>query len=218
MGLRRKNKGFTLIELMVVIAVTIILLGIIIGNMGEQRQKYDVEETASAIRDYILSAGATANKIQQDVIIVVSSQSVKAQFSDGTTTLKDLKNFEGAGGSRDSKGMTVAWDAKKIDSVMRFSHAKTSNLMKDTTGTLTFNQSSMSDNNSIFVLRPKGNAYYVTGTNYTATPTNNIPCIFLKKGNYQVIIEVLSGSNVRMYTCHHIKGRSVTTEQYSVLK
>ena len=217
MGLRRKNKGFTLIELMVVIAVTIILLGILIGNMGEQRQKYDVEETASAIRDYILNAGDTANKIQQDVIIVVSPLSVKAQFSDGTTDLKDLKNFEGAGGSRDTKGMTVSWDVKKIDSVMRFSHTKGTNLMKDTTGTLTLNIKNITDNNSMFVLRPKGNAYY-TDTGYNATPTNNVPCIFLKKGNYQVIIEVLSGSNVRMYTCHHLKDRDVTTEQYSVLK
>lgn len=221
MRLHRENKGFTLIELMVVIAVTIILLGIILGNTGEQRQKAIVEEKAGAIRDFLVEVGAIASKTGVDVVVVKDGTGVNQKLvakyvsydANGNATAgAEIKNFEG--GKR--RFIPLA------DNIDSFEFAES-----DAPGTsngkfLTFNNSNKSYTNSLTFSNVISGIYITrTGPSYISTASKNarkIPYYKIKKGMYTTIIEVHGTGNINIYTCHNKSrtGNNVDKEFYQI--
>lgn len=212
MRFHRKNKGFTLIELMVVIAVTIILLGIILGNTGEQRQKAIVEEKAGAIRDFLVEVGAVASKTQTNIIVSYLDNGklvaiYENLFSQNATAVEMENqsrntNFEGG------KAKFVVLN----DNIDSFGFGESTGL----TNRLEFNEENknykrpdgLKFNNNIHVvtITPQGACY--------ATAKDNIPYYKITKGYYSAIIEIRGKGNINIYTCHNKKGSPADEEFY----
>ncbi len=216
MRLHRKNKGFTLIELMVVIAVMIILLGVIIGSTGEQRQKAIVEEKASAIRDFLVEVGAIASKTGVDVVVVKdgngANQKLIAKYikykNDGSIDSENLgaeiRNFEG--GKR--RFIPLA------DNIDSFQFAESDPPGQSDGKYLTYNTSKKSYTNSLSFSNNISGIYISrTGPSFTELASKNarkIPYYKIKKGMYTAIIEVCGTGNINIYTCHN-KARTGNT-------
>ncbi len=213
MRLHRKNKGFTLIELMVVIAVMIILLGVIIGSTGEQRQKAIVEEKASAIRDFLVEVGAIASKTGVDVAVVKdgdgANQKLIAKYvsydSSGVPTIgAEIRNFEG--GKR--RFIPLA------DNIDSFQFAESDPPGQSGGKYLTYNTSKKSYTNSLSFSNNISGIYISrTGPSFTELASKNarkIPYYKIKKGMYTAIIEVCGTGNINIYTCHN-KARTGNT-------
>ncbi|MBR0518272.1 prepilin-type N-terminal cleavage/methylation domain-containing protein [bacterium] len=173
MRLRRKNKGFTIIELMVVVAIIAILAGIIIGNTGEQAHKAYVEETAGAIRDYLIEVSAVSAKTIRNV--TVTNDTGKREI------IANISNFE-SGGSH-----FVAYS--KVDAVSMFSGANLFTTQND--GSSVFSPGGATTS---FIIRPKGSA--------TVGNAHWRIYIRVTKGKYDSIIEYVSNGNVNMYNRH----------------
>lgn len=213
MRLHRKNKGFTLIELMVVIAVMIILLGVIIGSTGEQRQKAIVEEKASAIRDFLVEVGAIASKTGVDVAVVKdgtgANQKLIAKYvsydASGVPTIgAEIRNFEG--GKR--RFIPLA------DNIDSFQFAESDTPGQSGGKYLTYDTSKKSYTNSLSFSNNISGIYISrTGPSFTSTANKNarkIPYYKIKKGMYTTIIEVCGTGNINIYTCHN-KARTGNT-------
>lgn len=197
MKFRRKNKGFTLIETIIVLIVVATLAAIAIGNTGDMQQKAQIEMTSGEIRDFLIETGATAGKIQKDIAVLFENNSFVAKYYDiiNNQTGDLVENFEG--GRTKSiyipSGVQIEFaESNTVNITEEFPEAalKYDNLNKYYTSSLNF-----SNNIKRIIIRPKGRSF----TSQQALEQEQIPYFLVKKGKYSALVQVYGTGNINMF-------------------
>jgi prepilin-type N-terminal cleavage/methylation domain-containing protein len=110
-----KNKGFTLIELMVVITIVGILLAIGTINFSQWLRKANMEAQVKQMYTDVLSAKVDAmhRKVQINMNIYVNTDSYDTRDSSGTVLLP-LKSVKFPVTTIDGNNLTLAFDLKGL--------------------------------------------------------------------------------------------------------
>lgn len=213
MGLQKKNKGFTLIETVLVVAIIAIIAGIAISSSGDIRQKTEIEQTAGDIRNFFIEVGALASKTQQDIYVAIDTANHKlfAYYRENPTAAATtnyqatnvVKNIEGRVGTR---GFFVDldkmdWDGGNIYNTIRTVSGGDGQLFtRNTDGSLKMTTQHGRHVWYRFSSRVIANASFQHSTKFC----------FIKRGKYCAIIEIAGTGNMNMY----ISKKGSTTDFY----
>lgn len=191
--LDRKNKGFSIIEIMVVIGIMGILIAIISANSGKQREKAAVEQMAGEVRDYLVRAGATASKIQQDLAVGIDGNRLLARVGGNDV------NFEGGGNSLDLSHF------QGTISLMSYNNNLFGNPNADD-GHLSLSviPANMGEGRAL-IIRPKGLSDDGNGSHV---------CIRVLYGSYAIMIDVVGTGNINMYVTANAQAEPNADESY----
>ncbi len=188
MKFHRKNKGFTLIETLIVVGIIAILVGIIGVNTGLQQEKAGVEQAAAKIRDYFLEAGAIASKNQQQIRIGLNANNRLTAVYNLTGTDVQFENRRI--GAENSNQLDIS--SYGLDNISNFSYNNL-NLFNapNPDGSLSLNQAG--DNNNNIIISPIG------PITTTGNADGDHVYMILKKGHYFALIHPISTGNVDIY-------------------
>ena len=209
MRLERKNKGFSIIEIMVVIGIMGILIAIIAANSGKQREKAAVEQMAGEVRDYLIRAGATASKIQQDLGLGIDGTQLRATVGGHNV------NFEGGGNSLDLSHFQGTISIMSYDTNRLFEEVS-----EGSNKSFKISTSGISDisNGGVIIIKPKG----LSMTSNTVTDPDGNPvaeikkgCIRVAYGNYAIMIDVVGTGNLNMYVTANARASTADQRYFS---
>ena len=219
MKLYRKNKGFSLVEIIIVVAVIAVLAGVTIGNTADIQQKTQIEQTAGEIRDFFIEVGALASKTQQDIYVNTDFINEKlfayyytgAYDNDGGSVYETdwnsefaVRNFEG-GGRKCVDLSKLDWDSntewgRTYNRIRYISGNAQLFTSRNADGSLRLNPNHQQDTWTVFSSRRIA---------YTTSSTNR-QFYFIKRGRYCGIIEIAGTGNINMY----ISKKGSTTDYY----
>ncbi len=234
MKFRRKNKGFTLIETLIVVSVIAILAGIIANNSALQHEKAEIMQVAGDIRNLYIETQANAAKIQQKLKIdflggthggtgMGSTKGIAAYYIIGTdmfntNTNNLVKSFE-SGGSRivNLSKMNFA-DLRNVANGILFTN--------NADGSLTLNATT---NDRVVIITPRRTSFtddastYHDAGQYSTTQddgeggaisqafsfnggsvSNVVQFYVIEKGMFCAIVEFANGGNVNIYIAKKI--------------
>ncbi|MCQ2736044.1 MAG: prepilin-type N-terminal cleavage/methylation domain-containing protein [bacterium] len=194
------KSGFTMIELMVVIALIGILAGVGINGFADGKARHECEFEAGRIRDFLNEGNSQSAKISQPIPLQVADKSEDPKIhsyileasktSDGVTFWSGIK-----------QGTAHSCPLGNVDSCELLTYPATDQLMSST---LTLNTALTKIDEKThphLVLRGR-KPPYVSSTGdikETGGETDRMPVIRIRKGRYTALIAPKTGGSIAMY-------------------
>lgn len=194
------KSGFTMIEIMVVIALLGILAGVGINGFADGKARHECELEAGRIRDFLNEGNSQSAKVSQPIPLqIVQTDGSKGPVYSlaASTTNSGVTFWSGI-----KQGTAQSCSLSNIDSCELLSYPATQQLMRSTNNsTLTLNAPLTSRKDQYLVLRGR-KAPYVSSTGdikETSSDTERMPVIRIKKSRYIALIAPKTGGNIAMY-------------------
>lgn len=192
--MRKINKrGFSMVEIIVVVVIIGLIAGIAAGNMTDAKNKSECELMAGEIRDFISEGSAFASKTSRSIPLTVNTATKTISCDPVAINGKNITPWPNP----------VTGQGYKLILQSRADDLKLYYITKTQTRQTLFNNDNLLNitltagaNNDQLYLRPSGNpCIFNNSTEYA----NRMPFITVSKGKYMALIEIRGSGNVSMH-------------------
>lgn len=213
--MRKINKrGFSMVEIIVVVVIIGLIAGIAAGNMTDAKNKSECELMAGEIRDFIAEGSAFASKTSRSVPLTVTTNNTKTISCDPVSI--NGKNIIPWPNPVTGQGYKLILQSRADDLKLYYiTKTKQGQTLFNNNKILNITLTAGAANDQLY-LRPSGNPCIF---NNNAEFANRMPFISVRKGKYMALIEIRGSGNISMYISKGAKASDdIQARQFNGIK